>query len=258
MVGDQAGRGAVLHRRRRRLRQARELGSPFAPYGWPGVMAAAAVVFFAYIGFDAVSTTAEEAKNPQRDLPIGIIASLVVCTVLYLAVVVVLLGHRAGHAYRSVAALPGYRSRRRSAVPQRARRLRAQRDRPGLGRLPGVGWRRRRDHPRAAGHAHEPAAHLLRDEPRRAAAAGRQQGAPAVRHALHHDHHHVRDRGDRRRPDADPDRRRDDQHRDAVRVRHRLRAVLILRVKRPEAHRPFRVAWRPGVPGARHPVVRST
>ena len=59
---------------------------PFAPYGWPGVMAAAAVVFFAYIGFDAVSTTAEEAKNPQRDLPIGIIASLVVCTVLYLLV----------------------------------------------------------------------------------------------------------------------------------------------------------------------------
>ena len=47
------------------------------PYGWSGVMAAAAVVFFAYIGFDAVSTTAEEAKNPQRDLPIGIIASLV-------------------------------------------------------------------------------------------------------------------------------------------------------------------------------------
>ena len=59
---------------------------PFAPYGWPGVIAAAAVVFFAYIGFDAVSTTAEEAKNPKRDLPIGIIASLIVCTVLYLAV----------------------------------------------------------------------------------------------------------------------------------------------------------------------------
>ena len=56
---------------------------PFAPYGWPGIMTAAAVVFFAYIGFDAVSTTAEEAKNPQRDLPIGIIASLVVCTILY-------------------------------------------------------------------------------------------------------------------------------------------------------------------------------
>jgi basic amino acid/polyamine antiporter, APA family len=66
--------------------------SPFAPYGWPGIMAAAAVVFFAYIGFDAVSTTAEEAKNPKRDLPIGIIASLVVCTILYLSVSAVLSG----------------------------------------------------------------------------------------------------------------------------------------------------------------------
>jgi APA family basic amino acid/polyamine antiporter len=66
--------------------------SPFAPYGWSGIMAAAAVVFFAYIGFDAVSTTAEEATNPQRDLPIGIIASLVVCTLLYLAVSAVLSG----------------------------------------------------------------------------------------------------------------------------------------------------------------------
>jgi APA family basic amino acid/polyamine antiporter len=66
--------------------------SPFAPFGWSGIMAAAAVVFFAYIGFDAVSTTAEEAKNPQRDLPIGIIASLVICTLLYLAVAAVLCG----------------------------------------------------------------------------------------------------------------------------------------------------------------------
>jgi APA family basic amino acid/polyamine antiporter len=65
---------------------------PFAPYGWAGIMAAGAVVFFAYIGFDAVSTTAEEARNPQRDLPIGIIASLVICTVLYLAVALVLSG----------------------------------------------------------------------------------------------------------------------------------------------------------------------
>src|SRR6476659_285376 len=57
--------------------------SPFAPYGWSGIMTGAAVVFFAYIGFDAVSTTAEEAKNPARDLPIGIIASLIICTILY-------------------------------------------------------------------------------------------------------------------------------------------------------------------------------
>jgi APA family basic amino acid/polyamine antiporter len=81
---------------------------PFAPYGWPGIMAAAAVVFFAYIGFDAVSTTAEEAKNPQRDLPIGIIASLVICTVLYLAVGAVLSGIVPVIQFRSSAeALPG-------------------------------------------------------------------------------------------------------------------------------------------------------
>ncbi len=65
---------------------------PFAPNGWPGIMTGAALVFFAYIGFDAISTTAEEAKNPQRDLPIGMIASLVVCTVLYVATAAVLTG----------------------------------------------------------------------------------------------------------------------------------------------------------------------
>lgn len=83
----------------------------FAPYGWTGInifgyqvageqhggkpvgmIAGAAIIFFAYIGFDAVSTQAEEAKNPQRDMPIGIIGSLVICTILYIAVVVVLTG----------------------------------------------------------------------------------------------------------------------------------------------------------------------
>ena len=82
--------------------------TPFAPYGTSGVMAAAAVVFFAYIGFDAVSTTAEEAKNPRRDLPIGIIASLVVCTLLYLTVAAILTGIVPVTLYRSsVDALPG-------------------------------------------------------------------------------------------------------------------------------------------------------
>ena len=66
--------------------------SPFMPFGFAGVGAAAAIVFFAYIGFDAVSTTAEEAKNPQRDLPIGIFASLGICTVLYISVAAVLTG----------------------------------------------------------------------------------------------------------------------------------------------------------------------
>src|ERR1700733_3265767 len=58
----------------------------FAPMGVGGIWKAAAYIFFAYIGFDAVSTTAQEAKNPQRDLPIGIIASLVACTMLYILV----------------------------------------------------------------------------------------------------------------------------------------------------------------------------
>lgn len=66
--------------------------NPVMPYGFSGVMTGAALVFFAYIGFDAVATAAEEVKNPQRDLPIGIIASLVVCTILYVIVVIVLTG----------------------------------------------------------------------------------------------------------------------------------------------------------------------
>jgi APA family basic amino acid/polyamine antiporter len=66
--------------------------STFAPNGFAGIGAGAAYIFFAYIGFDAVSTTAQEAKNPQRDLPIGIIASLLVCTVLYILVAAVLTG----------------------------------------------------------------------------------------------------------------------------------------------------------------------
>ncbi|MCM3878171.1 MAG: amino acid permease [Thermoanaerobaculia bacterium] len=85
---------------------------PFAPYGWTGVsffgfhvagqtdpggspvgvLAGAAIIFFAYIGFDSVSTHTEEARNPRRDVPIGIIASLLICTVLYIAVVAVLTG----------------------------------------------------------------------------------------------------------------------------------------------------------------------
>ena len=64
----------------------------FAPYGFSGIGAGAAYIFFAYIGFDAVSTTAQEAKNPQRDLPIGIILSLLICTTLYILVAGVLTG----------------------------------------------------------------------------------------------------------------------------------------------------------------------
>ncbi|OPX70851.1 MAG: putative fructoselysine transporter [Methanoregulaceae archaeon PtaB.Bin009] len=66
--------------------------TPFLPFGWMGVITGASIVFFAYIGFDAVSTAAEEVKNPERDLPIGIIGSLVICTILYIAVSAVLTG----------------------------------------------------------------------------------------------------------------------------------------------------------------------
>jgi APA family basic amino acid/polyamine antiporter len=65
---------------------------PFAPNGWAGIQAGAAIVFFAYIGFDAVSTVAEEVRNPKRDLPIGIIGSLIICTVIYIVVALVFTG----------------------------------------------------------------------------------------------------------------------------------------------------------------------
>jgi APA family basic amino acid/polyamine antiporter len=72
--------------------------TPFIPaaqgsrYGWAGVMTGAGIIFFAYIGFDSVSVAAQETKNPQRDLPIGILASLFICTALYIVISVVLLG----------------------------------------------------------------------------------------------------------------------------------------------------------------------
>lgn len=66
--------------------------SNFMPFGWPGVMKGASLIFFAYVGFDAVSTAAEEAINPQRDLPRGILGSLVLCTVLYIVVAGLLTG----------------------------------------------------------------------------------------------------------------------------------------------------------------------
>ena len=64
----------------------------FGHFGWSGILRGAGVIFFAYIGFDAVSTAAQEAKNPQRDLPIGILGSLAVCTVLYIAMALVMTG----------------------------------------------------------------------------------------------------------------------------------------------------------------------
>ena len=77
---------------------------PFAPHGFAGVMSGAAIVFFAFIGFDAVSTTAEETRNPQRNMPIGIIASLIICTVLYVLMSGVLTGIKKYTVYTGDAA----------------------------------------------------------------------------------------------------------------------------------------------------------
>ena len=66
---------------------------PFLPFGWAGVSAGAAVIFFAYLGVDSIATAAEETKNPARDMPVGIIASLLICTLLYVGVTAVMTGN---------------------------------------------------------------------------------------------------------------------------------------------------------------------
>ncbi len=77
---------------------------PFMPNGWQGVLTGGAIVFFSYIGFDSVSTAAEECKNPKRDLPLGIMASLLVCAALYVGVAVVLTGIQPYHIFKGDAA----------------------------------------------------------------------------------------------------------------------------------------------------------
>ena len=128
--------------------------TPFAPNGFTGIHQGAAIVFFAYIGFDAISTAAEETRNPQRNLPIGILGGLAICTVIYVIVGAVLTGMV---PYEQLAVadplaraleLAGYARRR---LDRRARRR-------GL------------DVRGAAGVPVRPAAHLLRDGARRAAA----------------------------------------------------------------------------------------
>ena len=83
--------------------------TPFMPYGFPrsgpsgsevGVMAAAAIIFFAFYGFDAIATAAEEAKNPDRDLAIGIVGSMVLCVLIYMAVAAAAIGALAYTAVR--------------------------------------------------------------------------------------------------------------------------------------------------------------
>ena len=155
----------------------RENWEPFVPaaagpgkYGWDGIVRGAGVIFFAYIGFDAVSTAAQETRNPQRDMPIGILGSLAICTVLYIAVALVLTG------------IVKYTELN---VPDPIA-VGHQRRRPGSRVAPAD--REDRRHRGAElgdpGHAARPAAHLLHDVEGRAAAADLQQGASAVPHAV--------------------------------------------------------------------------
>ena len=80
------GAGALFIDRRTGIRSSRRTPATFGEYGWSGILRGAGVIFFAYIGFDAVSTSAQEARNPQRDMPRGILGSLAICTVLFVLV----------------------------------------------------------------------------------------------------------------------------------------------------------------------------
>jgi hypothetical protein len=174
-------------------------------FGVMGIFTAASVVFFAFIGFDVVATAAEETRNPQRDMPRGILGSLIICTTLYVAVAIVVTGMQ-----HYTEALRGRPARRR-VQGHRAPLVR------GLHQL----RRRRRPHDGLHDPAPRPDPGLLRDEPRRTAAAlllarppALQDPAPAD-HPARRDHRHPRGLHQPQRA------RRTGQHRHAVRVRRR-------------------------------------
>ncbi len=145
---------------------------PFMPNGWSGVFGAAAIMFFAFIGFDSVSSAAEEVKNPRRDLPIGIISSLAVCAVLYVAVAAVVTG-----------IVPAARLCRGLAsgvvcLAGRGRKVGGGVHRPG---------RRARHADRDPGHELRPDPHHLRDVARWPASRAALDGSPEIRDAVLHD-----------------------------------------------------------------------
>ena len=219
--------------------------NPFTPYGWSGVMGAAGVVFFAYIGFDAVSTTAEEAKNPQRDLPIGIIASLVICTTLYLVVAAILSG---------IVPVVDYKSDQAFLNAPVAFAL----------SLIGQDWAAYLVSAGAVAGITSVLLVMLMSQPRIFFAMSRDGLLPQGISKVHPRYgtpyittiitcvivaH-------RRRRHPDPDRRRDDLDRHAVRLRHRLRRGADAPGQPARGAPAVPRAVRPGVPGAGHPVVR--
>ena len=160
----------------------------FGHFGWSGVLRGAGVMFFAYIGFDAVSTAAQEAKNPARDMPIGILGSLAICTV-------VLRSGGAGADWRRAVSA----AERRGSAGRRHRRHGGE-----MAQSAGEGGGALRTVQHDARHVAGADANLLHDEPRRAAAAGVRGRSSAISHAVSE---YDRDRIDHR------DRRRHDPHR---------------------------------------------
>ncbi len=153
---------------------------PFAPHGWHGVLTGTALVFFAYIGFDTVTVASEEARNPVRDVPIGILLSLVVGVVLYM-----------GLAFFTVAAMPAAQAERRRG-DARCGRCRAC---AASGILDCGAGRRGRKYDGDGHLAARANSHLLRHGARSNASAGRRAHSSAISHAGRHDH---ADRNDRR------------------------------------------------------------
>ncbi|MCK7511922.1 MAG: amino acid permease [Desulfobacterales bacterium] len=176
---------------------------PMMPFGWKGVMAGAAIIFFAYIGFDAVSTAAEETKNPKRDVPLGLMICLGVVIVLYVAVAFVLTG-----------IVPYKQIDVGNALPAAL---------AGIGIRWGGALVRHRGHHRhgldAARHPVRPDPHLHGHGPRRPAAAGLRQGPPQAPHAAPVHLDHGRRHGPHRRAVPAADDHRPLQHRHPVRVR---------------------------------------
>ena len=218
---------------------------PFAPNGWRGIHQGAAIVFFAYIGFDAISTAAEETKNPQRNMPIGILGGLAICTLIYVD-----RRRRGDRAWCRTSSC-------KAADPlAQALQLAGLQD----GRLDRRARRRGLDDRRAARVPVRPAAHLLRDGARRSAAAsGRRRSTRRYRTP------HITTRGHRAR------RRRsarcscdENEIYDLTNIGTLFAfvivcvGVLVLRYKDPDRPRPFRVPLLAGrvVAGGRRVPLR--
>ena len=147
--------------------------TPFSPNGWSGVLAGGSIIFFTYIGFDSVSTASEECKHPQRDVPIGILATLLICTILYIGVAVVLTGLV---PWQSVAddAAPVVNALKRVALEPGGQQA-------ALGAAGGAGRRDRRDDLVDPGVSAGAGAGVVCDVARPAAAGHLQQVHPRFR-----------------------------------------------------------------------------